>query len=181
MSKGKKKMKIYGSDIRGGSSMKGGPWTGGSFLRRTSSDQSWPSTVVQQYWVPTRTVGYCTGTQYCDTTVLWYNSTVVQQYCDTTVLWYNSTEYPYSRVLHGYSVLWYKSTVIQQYCDTTVLSTRTVGYCTGTQYCDTTMPGHDWSLLVRRTDVHHHKDKNDNNDNNNNYNYNYIFIIVIIR
>jgi hypothetical protein len=32
MSKGRKKMEIYGLDIRGGSSMKGGPWTGGSFL-----------------------------------------------------------------------------------------------------------------------------------------------------
>jgi hypothetical protein len=32
MSKGEKKIEIYGSDIRGGSSMKGGPWTGGRFL-----------------------------------------------------------------------------------------------------------------------------------------------------
>jgi hypothetical protein len=32
MSKGKKKLEIYGSDIRKRSSMKGSPWTGGSFL-----------------------------------------------------------------------------------------------------------------------------------------------------
>jgi hypothetical protein len=45
MSKGKKKMEIYGSDIRGGSSMKGGPWTGGSFLRR------WGAQSIGREWV----------------------------------------------------------------------------------------------------------------------------------
>jgi hypothetical protein len=42
MSKGKKKMEIYGSDIREGSSMKGGPWTGGSFLAaEATEDEDW--------------------------------------------------------------------------------------------------------------------------------------------
>jgi hypothetical protein len=36
-------MEIYGSDIRGGSSMKMGPWTGGSFLLRLVDKVRWSS------------------------------------------------------------------------------------------------------------------------------------------